>query len=147
MITTLGKRVEGTNTFDKTAAPFGAPKDGVRAFGDAVSAASNTTLLALGAGMALKSAYDKIRNSTVRSALIEDLMMNDPILKNADKNKVMSYYATICNVAPSLSTDKNMVKYVLQRFVEIGFDLNTIEMLARTHGTLNKARPSVKDFF
>jgi len=113
-----------------------------------VDTGAKLTMLALGAGMALKAGINMIRNSTTRSALIEDLMTTDPILKTADKSKVLSYYATICNVAPSIATDKNMVRYALQRFIELGMDINLVKSLADTHGVITKNQTNpIKDFF
>lgn len=96
-------------------------------------------LLAIGAGVALKTLINKIQNDTRRKAIIEDLMLNDPIIKKAPKEQVLSFYATINNVAPSIAVDKNAVTELLQHFIKFGtIDLKSIKDLAETHGAITK---------
>jgi len=106
---------------------------------NALQIGSKSAILALGAGIVLTNWVKKIQNDTRRKALIEDLMLTDPIIKGAPKEQVMAFYATINNVAPSISTDKTIVKQLLQHFISFGtIDLPMIKMLAETHGTIEK---------
>ena len=78
-------------------------------------------------------AYKQIMQNTRKKALIEDLLMTDPIIKNADKAEVMEYYALIDHMAPSISTEKPAVRELLQTFVRFGrVDMNTLKLLAET---------------
>lgn len=95
-------------------------------------------VLAIGAGLALKSFINKIQNDTRRKAIIEDLMLTDPILKDAPKDQVLSFYATLNNVAPSIAVDKNAVREMLQHWVKFGtVDIAQIKMLAETQKTIH----------
>ena len=46
-------------------------------------------------GLLLKSLYAKISNDVRRKALIEDLRLNDPMLRKVDPAQLMEWYATI----------------------------------------------------
>ena len=85
------------------------------------------------AGHIASKAIRAIQNNTRKKALIEDLMMTDPIIKNADKSEVLQYYAVIDSMSPSLALEKPAVKELLQTFVRFGrVDINTLKMLAET---------------
>jgi len=89
--------------------------------------------------MAINRLKKKIQNDTRRKALIEDLYMNDPIIKDAEREDVLQYYATIYSVAPSVSLDKNVVRELLQNFVKFGrVDIQTIKTLAETEEKMSK---------
>jgi len=97
----------------------------------------------------LKAIINKIQNDTRRKALIEDLMSTDPIIKEADSTKVLEYYATIYNLAPTVSKEKPVVRELLQHFVRFGhIDLATIKTLTDTESkAANKPGGfSIKDF-
>jgi len=49
------------------------------------------------------------------SALIQDLVMTDPILSEEDEDKILDLYNTIKSVAPELAKDKNVVRVVLRQ--------------------------------
>jgi hypothetical protein len=107
-----------------------------------------TTVLALGAltGLQIKQAYSKIQNDIRRKALIEDLIMHDPIIKEAPREKTLEYYATIYNIAPKISSEKPAVRELLQHFVKFGrIDLQTLKTLAETESKLQSPAGSVKD--
>jgi hypothetical protein len=109
-----------------------------------------TTLLAMGAltGMQLKQAYSRIQNDVRRKAMIEDLILNDMIIKEAPREQVLEWYATIYNIAPKVSAEKPAVRELLQHFVKFGrIDLQTLKTLAETESKLNSSSGmgSVKD--
>lgn len=97
----------------------------------------------------IKAILNKIQNDTRRKALIEDLLSNDPIIKEADKTKTLEYYATIYNIAPTVSLEKPVVRELLQHFVKFGrIDLATIKTLSETEEKTNSAQrggTSIKD--
>jgi len=105
---------------------------------------------AFGSGAALGTiAYDrikrKIENEPRRRAILEDLSTNDPIISEADPEKVLQYYATIYNFAPEIALDKNTVQELLHHFIRFGrIDLQTLKTLAETEKTIeaNKDRQS-----
>ena len=105
---------------------------------------------AFGTGAALGTiAYDrikrKIENEPRRRAILDDLSTNDPIISEADPEKVLQYYATIYNFAPEIALDKNAVQELLQHFIRFGrIDLQTLKTLAETEKTIeaNKDRQS-----
>lgn len=110
-----------------------------KATSDMAGTAGKGLLFALGAGILLKNVYDRIQNDTRRKALIEDLMLTDPIISKAPKDQVMSYYATINNVAPHVAVDKNVTKNLLHHFISFGtIAPDTIKMLAETNASIDK---------
>lgn len=106
--------------------------------GDVARALGSVAAFATTAGFATKKLIDKIMNDTRRKAMIEDLMLHDPIISKATEDEVMSYYATIYNVAPTMSLDKNTVRELLQNFIKFGrVDIQTIKMLAEAEGRVS----------
>jgi len=84
-------------------------------------------------GWGIKKVIDKISNDYKRKALLEDLILNDPILKQEDPNRVKEYYATIYMAAPDISADKSVVRELLRTFVKFGrVDINSINLLVDT---------------
>ena len=113
--------------------------DKTKSISDMAGAGSKGLILALGAGLVINSLIKRIKNDTRRSALIEDLMLTDPIISRAPKDQVMSFYATINNIAPTVAIDKNATKSLLQHFISFGgIDLPMIKMLAETHSAIDK---------
>lgn len=85
------------------------------------------------AGMGISALLSKIQNDVRRKAIIEDLYMNDPLISQAPKDEVLQYYATIYNLAPKVSLEKNVVKELLQNFIKFGrVDVNTAKTLVDT---------------
>lgn len=92
---------------------------------------------ALGAGMlvskGLVAASDYVSNLSgtfEQKKLIKNLMETDPIIKNADPAQVMSFYKTICNMAPNLSVDVNMAKDLLHNFIKFGrIDMQSLKLM------------------
>lgn len=94
---------------------------------------SKMTLSTIGAGFAIKRVIDKIRNDINKKRLLEDLALNNPVLKQVPKDTLVEWYASICLYAPRLCTDKHTVAEVLQNFARFGkVDINTLKMLAET---------------
>jgi hypothetical protein len=90
------------------------------------------------------SLKNKIQNDLRRKTLIEDLLQNDPIIKAADKDKVMEYYATIYHVAPHISADKNTVRDLLHNFLTFDkVDLNSIKTLADAEKSITGGQPNL----
>ena len=95
------------------------------------------------AGNAMYKAYEKIKNDTVRKNLINDLHLNDPVLKNVPEEQLLEWYATIYHFAPKYSLDKTAVREVLQNFARFGrVDANTLKMLAETEKAMNSSDSS-----
>jgi hypothetical protein len=71
--------------------------------------------------------------SSTQQQVITKLLNMDPIIKNADRESVLSYYKTICNMAPKVSQDENVVKDLLHNFVKFGrIDLQSLKLLTDT---------------
>lgn len=80
---------------------------------------------------------NKIKNDIRRKSLLEDLRLNDPLLRDIDKAQLMEWYATIVHFAPTVSLDKNAVREILQGFARFGrVDLQTLKMLADTEKSM-----------
>jgi len=109
-----------------------------------VNNVAGTATKGLLVGWVLKSAIQKMMNSHADKAMVEGLMLTDPILKQADPEKVKEFYATICYLAPKLKSDKNIVRELLQNFVKFNrIDLPSIKALADTQGSLSKGEVDV----
>lgn len=92
-------------------------------------------------GVLLKKAIDSIRNDSNKKRIIEDLALNDPVLKEVEKPTLMEWYATVCHYAPTLCTDKQTVSEVLRNFARFGkIDLSTLKMLADTEKSISSSR-------
>lgn len=60
---------------------------------------------------------DKIIQNARRSVLLSDLMVNDPIIRDADPDTVAEVYKSLVMSAPRLSLDKALVRSVLRSAV------------------------------
>jgi hypothetical protein len=90
------------------------------------------------AGYAMKSIIQEFMNDHKRKAMLEDLMLNDPIISRAEPTTVKEYYATIHYMAPKLSADKNIVRELLQNFVKFGrVDIASVKTLADTQKSMD----------
>lgn len=89
--------------------------------------------------LGLAAIMRKIQNSTRHRAIIEDLIQNDPIIKQGDTQDVLQIYAMIYNMAPNLAKEKPAVREILQNYVRIGrMDMQTIKTLIDTEEKLSK---------
>ena len=99
-------------------------------------------LTALSANL-MSTIFNKISNDTRRKAIIEDLALNDPILKEVDRDSLKEWYATMYYYAPTLTADRATVREVLTGFARFGrIDLQTLKMLAETEERLAKIKSS-----
>jgi len=106
---------------------------GVGAAADAVGGGARLAAIGALGAFAASRAIDKVRADINKKALIEDMMVNDPILKQEDPAKVLDYYATINTFAPHVAKDKNAVRELITSFIRFGrVDMPTIEMLTKT---------------
>lgn len=88
-------------------------------------------------GLVIGKVINKIKNDIRRKSLLEDLRLNDPLLRDIDKAQLMEWYATIVHFAPTVSLDKNAVREILQGFARFGrIDLQTLKMLADTEKSM-----------
>ena len=95
-------------------------------------------LAAVAGGFVIKQILDKMHNDVRKTRIIEDLSLNDPLLKNVDKRQLYHWYALLCYYAPTLADDKLTVTEVLQNFARFGkVDFNTIKMLVDTEKTVS----------
>lgn len=88
-------------------------------------------------GYAIKCRLDKIHNDVRKTRIVEDLALNDPILKKIDKATLYNWYALLDYYAPTLAKNKFTVQEVLQNIAQFGkIDLNTIKMLVETENKI-----------
>ena len=134
----IGKNLSANNIEDV--------KAGQEAMLNSAKAAAGMGTSAILGGWGVKQIIDKIMNDNRRKALLEDLMMTDPIIKDADEDKVKEYYATIHHMAPKLSADKNVVRELLQNFIKFGrVDIQSIKSLADTQKSMQQGAVGIKD--
>ena len=53
-------------------------------------------------GVVLGKVINNIKNDIRRKSLLEDLHLNDPLLRDIDKAQLMEWYATIVHFAPTV---------------------------------------------
>ena len=76
-------------------------------------------------GVVLGKVINNIKNDIRRKSLLEDLHLNDPLLRDID------------HFAPTVSLDKNAVREILQGFARFGrVDLQTLKLLADTEKSM-----------
>lgn len=82
------------------------------------------------------------RSSMLHRTFTESLktvIENNRIVRNADRNKVMSYAATIYKFAPHVASDVNLLSQLLSNSIHgEGVDPTTIETITRLEERLNK---------
>jgi hypothetical protein len=94
-------------------------------------------------GFMVKKIFDKIRSCSIRRAMLEDLTLNDPFIKQADPERVKEFYATIYHLAPDLSKDKNTVKELLRNFIKFDrVDLQSVKTLVDSQKALSSNKSS-----
>ena len=104
----------------------------------------STAAKALLVGYGLKMAVQKLMNKRENLAMVEDLMLTDPIIKQADPQRVKEFYTTIDYMAPAISKDKNVVKELLQNFIKFDrVDMPSIKALADTQKSLTQVSGSM----
>lgn len=97
----------------------------------------------LSGGLLLKSLYAKISNDIRRKSIIEDLSLNDPVLKNVGKAKLMEWYATIYHFSPKVSLDKTATADLLRNFASFNkVDMQSLKLLSETEKNLSP-KPAV----
>jgi len=95
-----------------------------------------------------KKIIEGLMNDHTRKALLEDLLLNDIIISQADPEKVKSFYATIHHLAPKLSADKNIVRELLQNFVKFDrVDMNSIKAMVDTQKSMSSGESSMMTMF
>ncbi len=93
-----------------------------------------------GAGMLISKAAARINNDTQRKNLLNDLHLNDPLLRDIPEEQLLEWYATIYHFAPKFSLDKGAVRETLEQFARFGrVDVNTLKMLADTEKATQQA--------
>lgn len=60
---------------------------------------------------------EEVRKNTERSILLQELLARDEVLKDADRDSVVSAYNTLLNTAPDVASDKELVKSILRQAV------------------------------
>lgn len=78
-------------------------------------------------------------SSAAHAAILQQLKQEDPVLANADDKALMEAYHTMQRLAPTASTDKNLVRSFLRQAVigGGGLDFTTAKLLAETERAIN----------
>jgi len=113
---------------------------------DASKLTAGIVTSAIGTGFMMSKIIQNIMNDHKRKAMLEDLIMNDAFIKQADPERVKEFYATIHYMAPKLSGDKNVVKELLQNFIKFDrVDISSIKALADTQKSMSQGQISLAD--
>lgn len=116
-------------------------RDEIQELSSLLGAGLKATGTLIASGFLLNRLKQKIQNNPRSRALIEDLIQNDPLIKEEDRDTVLQYYATIMNVAPSLALDKNAVRELLKQFIRFGkVDIQTLKILADTEKNIQQSK-------
>jgi hypothetical protein len=74
-----------------------------------------------------------------RKLLLEDLMVNDPVLSGEDPQSVITAYQTMVNVAPEVSLNKEIVRSVIRTAVNaVSFSPFDAKNIAELEGEMRK---------
>lgn len=119
---------------------MGEKKDPLSMIGAGAATQFGKTLGTMGAellqDMASKavSAMGSVGTNAARSAIIDQLKKDDPVLSTAQDATLMEAYHTMVRFAPVLSTDKNAVRSFLRQAVMSGsgVDFASIKLLAES---------------
>ena len=144
----IGNRVERA----LSGREFGERQDPLRMLGQSTITALGKGMGQIGADllkdMATKAmaATRNIRNDSARTAIIDQLKREDPVLHDADNGELMEAYHTMTRFAPVLSTDKNAVRSFLRQAVMSGTgpDYITIKLLAESEAAIKGYKPGSK---
>lgn len=79
----------------------------------------------------IASVYNKLVQDPKRKRILEELVREDPILRDADTEKLLEYYAVIYHIAPSITLNKGALREPLKNFVRFDkVDVATMKTLA-----------------
>lgn len=82
---------------------------------------------------------DRAVEDTHNQAILQDLMINDDVLSEADPDEVAGYYQTLLTVSPELVKDRNVLATMLRKMVHTeGTDPLSIGTFADTQAKLRK---------
>lgn len=80
-------------------------------------------------------------NNIQREIMMRDLMMNDPVLADADPEAVASAYSNLLSLTPQVSTNKEIVRAILRQSVQsVAVSPYDADMWTRLEGNLNSLR-------
>jgi len=65
-----------------------------------------------------QEAIDEDFDQTARAAMIQDFLITDPILSDADPDQVLEMYNTLVQFSPELSKDKNVMRVALRSAIQ-----------------------------
>ena len=96
-------------------------------------------------GMAGRSVKERAILNKQRESILDNLMENDYVIstfENENPGSTLKAYATMVRVAPTLSTDPNVVTSFLRNSSQTGgtMDFATIKLLADAEASVSKAR-------
>jgi hypothetical protein len=78
--------------------------------------------------------------------ILTKLMVTDPVLKNADPERVASFATTIARTDPAILQDPNLLRFILREAVQYdGIPPQTVSDLAKTRETQLRGDASARD--
>lgn len=120
--------------FEKTAMGVDLSKFPTKEIAKGLDVALRGTALATLSAIGFKTLYNRIKSSTRHKAVIDDLMTNDPIIREADPEEMAQIYATIYKLAPGLALEKPAVREIMQNYAKMGrLDMQTVKMLVEAN--------------
>ena len=86
---------------------------------------------------------DKAFNDTKRLAVVQSLLLTDPIIGEADPEMVLSLYNTLASANPEIVNDKNLLRFALREALQYeAVPLHTYKDLI----TMGKERAQTEDY-
>jgi hypothetical protein len=147
-----GTGITGTRTVERS------PSVPKRIVGAAAAPVGEATKDYVSSGLKLLGQQGVAQNKTIterlknqqREVLLQDLLSSDPFISEADPQAVANGYLTIMQVAPEVSTNKEVVRAVLRQLIHTGalstFDASSLADLEKTiretAGTLPRQQPA-----
>lgn len=85
----------------------------------------------------------KLQQDPKRMRILEELTREDPVLKDADPEKLLEYYSVIYHAAPSITLNKGALREPLRNFIRFDkVDLATLKTLTEIEEKFTKINPS-----
>lgn len=99
------------------------------------------------AARGIAAVHNKLANDPERKKILEDLVREDPVLRDADPEKLKEYYAVIYHIAPNLTLNKGALREPLKNFVRFDkVDLATMKSLAELEDKMKRGSTASANF-
>lgn len=95
----------------------------------------------------ISAVHNKLANDPKRKRILEELVREDPLLRDADPDKLKEYYAVIYHIAPTLTLNKGALREPLKNFIRFDkVDIATMKTLAELEDKMRNSKGASNSF-